>query len=109
MWNRLSPIFRAFLMPVVVILILCAVMWVPADATEPKIIREIAVIPCDGPPLYIFVFDTGSVAVFDLQRATEDSQTRAILMRLIDRAKTEVTLTEVVLRQRCEKAEGSAT
>ena len=107
MWNRLSPHMRAFLMPIVVILILCAVMWVPADAAEPRIIREIAVIPCDGPPLYIFVFDTGSVAVFDLQRATEDPQTRVILMRLIDRAKTETTLTEVVLRQKCEKSAGA--
>ena len=90
------------------ILIICAVMWAPADADEPRIIREIAIIPCSAAPLYIFVFDTGSVAVFDLQRATESPDVRRKLMDLIDRAKVETTLKEVVLRQHCER-EGSST
>jgi hypothetical protein len=108
MWNRLSPHMRAFLLPLICIAILCAVMWTPADAVEPKIVREIAIIPCVGPPLYFFVFDSGSVAVFDLQRATEDPQTRDVLMSLIAKAKTEVTLKELVLRQHCPK-EGAST
>lgn len=107
MWNRLSPHMRAFLLPVVVILIICAVMWVPAEAKEPRLVREIAFVPCEGSPVYIFVFDTGSVALFDLVRVTRDAGTREIFVKLIDRAKAEVTKKEVVLRQKCDKPDGA--
>lgn len=93
----------------IAILVLLAIMWVPADANEPKLVREIALIPCIGNPLYIFVFDTGSVAMFDLVRVTEDAEVRAIFTRLLDKAKKEITLKEIVLRQDCPKPEGAHT
>lgn len=86
----------------------CAATPIEEAPVEPRIIRDIAIIPCASAPLYIFIFNSGYVAVFDLQRATESPDVRRKLLDLIDRAKRETTLKEVVLRQHCER-EGSST
>lgn len=104
-----SPHFRAFLLPLVASVILLAVMSFPSDADEPRIIREISFVPCQGNPIYLFVFDNGSAAIFDLVLVSEDAKIRSVFISMLDKAKTETTKAELYIKQNCPKPEGART
>lgn len=71
----------------------------PAHAAELRIVREISFIPCVGDPLYIFVFENGNVAMFNLRVASEDAEIREILLKHLDKAILDTKLKEIVLKQ----------
>jgi len=101
---------KRFALPLALIFLIAVMLYTgKAEANEPRIVREISFVPCHGNPLYLFVFDSGSVAIFDLRLVTEHEETRSVFLRYLDKAKADTTLKEIVLRQECPKAEGADT